>query len=313
MDRLGSVSEAEEQVVDPGLMGRCAWEVEETRRDVEVLRWVGRFRFVTCDELGERFGVSVQAARARTRRLERLGYLGRERAHSTQPWSVFVTGKGLELLGLPRRKGTPRVDVQREHEAAVVWLVTQLELAADGDVRVLTERECRRREAAEGDWTYSVDLGGGGSRRDRKRWADLVVESEHGKRAIEIEFAPKGRPRLRRIVSAFAHSTYDDVVFLARTGPLLRTLEDLAVSERVNPVFGRLPDPRALAWDGLDEQAVAELVRELPAPPPPRPAVPKPTPIAVPPPPALPPPLPPSHRAPIDAPPAPRRRRWSRR
>ena len=82
------MSEAkQEQVIDPGLLGRSAWEAQETGRDVEVLRWVGRFRFVMCEQIAERSGVSVQAARARTRRLERLGYLRRERAHVTQPWS----------------------------------------------------------------------------------------------------------------------------------------------------------------------------------------------------------------------------------
>ncbi len=259
------MSEGEELQVNPGLVGRCAWETVETQRDVEVLRWVGRFRFVSCEELAERFGVSVQAARARSRRLERLGYLGRERWHFTQPWSVFVTGKGLELLGLPRRKGTPRTDIQREHEAAIVWLTTQLELVAEPGVRVLTERECRRLEAVQGDYTYSAELAEGGKRRDRKRWPDVVVESEHGKRAIEIEFAPKGRPRLRRIVWALVHSRYAEVVLLARTGPLLRMLEDLARDERVDPLIGSYAEPRAVAWDGLDPTALAELARPFPA------------------------------------------------
>ena len=303
-------------MIDPGLLGRCAWEVDETRRDVEVLAWVGRFRFVTCEQVAERFGVSVQAARARTRRLERLKLVGRERAHTTQPWSVFVTGKGLELLGLPRRKGTPRIDIQREHEAAIVWLATQLELAAADDARVLTERECRRREAAEGDFSFSVELAVGGKRRDRKRWPDLVVESEHGRRAIEIEFAPKGRPRLKRIVLAFAHSGYADVVFLARQGALLRTLDELARFERVNPLLGDYPDLTAVAWDVLDDAALAELARPVPAP------QPAPRPPATPERPPAPPPVPvptPTPALPVVAPglaplaPARKRRSWLRR
>ncbi|MDP9441379.1 MAG: hypothetical protein M3P34_04200, partial [Actinomycetota bacterium] len=65
--------------VDPGWVGRCAWEVEEARRDVEVLAWAGRFRFVTGQAIAWRFGMSWQHANARVRRLERLGLLGCER------------------------------------------------------------------------------------------------------------------------------------------------------------------------------------------------------------------------------------------
>lgn len=31
------------EAVDPGLVGRWACELEQTRRDLEVLSWVGRF------------------------------------------------------------------------------------------------------------------------------------------------------------------------------------------------------------------------------------------------------------------------------
>src|SRR5687768_194238 len=106
------------EVVDPGLVSRCAWEGEQTRRDLEVLAWVGRFRFVTPRALAVRFGVSWQQANARVRRLERLGLLGCERQHVSQAQAVFLTGKGHELLGWPRRRA-PRAETHREHEAAI--------------------------------------------------------------------------------------------------------------------------------------------------------------------------------------------------
>jgi predicted ArsR family transcriptional regulator len=71
--------EQEREEIDPGLVGRCGWERDETDRDVAVMAWVGRFRFVTAEAVAERFGVSVQAARGRVRRLERVGLVGRER------------------------------------------------------------------------------------------------------------------------------------------------------------------------------------------------------------------------------------------
>ncbi len=162
--RHGSVSGLEWEDIDPGLVGRCEWELEETRKDVEVLAWVGRFRFVTAEAVAERFGVSVQAARGRVRRLERVGLVGRERQHVSQPWAVFVTAKGHEFLGWNRRRA-PRAEVQREHEAAIVWLATQLEFAGEDGVDVLTERECRRREAAEQDERFSVEVAYSGRAR----------------------------------------------------------------------------------------------------------------------------------------------------
>jgi hypothetical protein len=183
--------------VDPGLVGRCAWETDQTRRDLEVLAWVGRFRFVEPRAIAERFGVSWQQANARVRRLERLGLVGTERRHMFQSRAVFLTGRGCELLGRPRRR-PPRAQVQREHEAAIVWLVTRLEREHE-PARVLTERECRRLEA-DGEQRYSLRLQGRG---DRQRWPDVVVEHPDRYEAFEIEFAPKGTARLRRIIEAY--------------------------------------------------------------------------------------------------------------
>ncbi len=306
----------EREDIDPGLMGRCAWELEETRKDVEVLAWVGRFRFVTAEAVAERFGVSVQAARGRVRRLERVGLVGRERQHVSQPWAVFVTAKGHELLGWERRRA-PRAEVQREHEAAIVWLATQLELVAEDGVDVLTERECRWREAREQGVRFSVDVAYSGPRQDRRRWPDLVVVSEHGTRAIEIEFAPKGRKRLQGIVAAYRRGRHKEVVFLVKSGAVRRMLEELARLERGSSLFGTPADVTILAWDAVDSLRVAELVAAVPAPvvkpaPPPRPAPPPavapPVPVA---PEWVPPPVPTELFA-MPEPPAPRRR-WLRR
>src|SRR4051812_36040877 len=56
------------------VLGRAAWERGHAARDLEVLRWVARFRFVTGRAVAERFGVSLQRSNARLRRLEPLGW-----------------------------------------------------------------------------------------------------------------------------------------------------------------------------------------------------------------------------------------------
>ena len=220
MTGLGAVVE-----VDPGLVGRCSWDLGETRRDVELLVWVGRFRFVTALAISRRFGVSWQRANARVRRLERLGLLGCERAHVSEARAVFLTGRGHELLGWPRRRA-PRAQTHREHEEAIVWLVTELERDADVATVVLTERECRQAEAGGALPRYSVDVHGGEG-RDKRRWPDVVVESPQGRRAIEIEFAPKGTARLRAIVGAYSASPYDEAVFMVKSAALGRRIRSL--------------------------------------------------------------------------------------
>ncbi|HEX8122458.1 MAG TPA: helix-turn-helix domain-containing protein [Solirubrobacteraceae bacterium] len=232
------------EILDPGLLGRCEWDAEQARRDCEVLAWIGRFRFVTAQAVADRFDVSWQQANARVRRLERLGLIGREREHVSQPHALFLTGKGHELLGRPRRR-PPRAQVQREHEAAIVWLVTQLE-RAEPSTRVLTERECRRLEH-DGQGSYSVHLGAtGGSQR---RWPDLVVEQGDARRAIEIEFAPKGTDRLRRIVEAYRNSAYSHALFLVKS---------VALGRRIRRVTERLPPPPDwIGWAVADIQIAA--------------------------------------------------------
>lgn len=256
----GGVDELE--VVAPELVGRCAWEVEQARRDVEVLAWIGRFRFVTAQAIGERSGVSWQRANARVRRLERLGLVGSERAHVSQPRAVFLTGRGHELLGWPRRRA-PRAEVQREHEAAIVWLVTQLERAADETVRVLTERECRRLEAG-GGARYSVCVAGRGGSIQR-RWPDLVVEVADARKAIEIEFAPKGSARLAGIVAAYERSAYTEALIFVRSAALGRRIARLATP--VNGSLARHGVRRCvvsvLPWPGLPPDARERLARAL--------------------------------------------------
>ena len=260
---MRSVSVLEVEAVDPELLGRCAWDVEQAQRDADVLAWVGRFRFVTPQAIGERFGVSWQQANARVRRLERLGLLGCQREHVSQPRAVFLTGKGHELLGWPRRRA-PRAQVQREHEAAIVLLVCELE-RQEPEARVLTERECRRLEAENPSRRYSVDVHEAG-RGPVRRWPDVAVETDAGRCAYEIEFAPKGTARLKRIVEAYeTRAEYDRVVFMVKSAPLGRRIQKLAGTNR--PLAAMLDLKRAeiqvLPWLGLPPAQAAQLERVL--------------------------------------------------
>ncbi len=254
-----SVSEVDEgwEQVDPGLVGRAGWEVEEAQRDVEVLEWVGRFRFVTAKAIAEEFEVSWQRANARVRRLEREGLLGLERRYASQARAVFLTGRGATLLGWERHRA-PRPDVHREHEEAIVWLVTQLE-RRDEETTVLTERECRRLERDTGR-RYSVDVVGS-SRNDRKRWPDVVLDHGTHRHAIEIEFAPKSAKRLQAIVYGYAIGrTYERVTFLVKSPALGKRLRQVASRWSGGGSQHRI---QVSPWPGLSRDDREQLARAL--------------------------------------------------
>ena len=213
------------EAVEPGSVGRSSWETERAAKDVELLAWIGRFRFVMAQQISARFGFSWQQANAHVRRLERHGLIGTARRTICEARAVFLTRKGHELLGWPRRR-PPRAEVQRDHEAAIVALATCLERDAADNARVLTERECRRLQAADPAARFSVDVPGEG--RDRRRWPDLVIDQAAGRRAIEIEFAPKGTARLARILAGYRSSSYTEVLFLVSRPSVGRRINTLA-------------------------------------------------------------------------------------
>jgi hypothetical protein len=138
--------------------------VSEAARDEEWVRWIARFRFVTAETLGDRFGVQARMANKRIAWLLAEDWVVRvPRPSPATPSAVVLSRRGATRLGLPRRKPPKRMPVEAlEHELAIIRWVNGLEQAAaqrgDG-ARVLTERECRQAEAA-GDGRYSVSVTG---------------------------------------------------------------------------------------------------------------------------------------------------------
>lgn len=200
------------------LVNRSRGTAAEAQRDADVLRFAGRFRFVTDELLADRFEVSRQQMNRRVRRLADAGLLHRS-GGPTQPRLAMLTRRGARAVGLPLRRA-PRTDAQREHELALVWLVIQLERV--GDVPVRTERECR---ALESDARrYSVDVMQPGRTAER-RWPDLVLDGDARRSAIELELSSKGATRLHAIIDAYAASpTFDEVLFVAADPSIARAL-----------------------------------------------------------------------------------------
>ncbi|HEV2889965.1 MAG TPA: helix-turn-helix domain-containing protein [Frankiaceae bacterium] len=213
------------------LVERARGSAAEAQRDADVLRFVGRFRFVTDELLAERFGVSRQQINLRVRRLAAAGLLQRT-GQPPQPRLAMLTRRGARAVGLPLRRA-PRTDVEREHELALVWLVIQLERADQVPVR--TERECRTLDSQER--RYSVTLPQPGRAAER-RWPDLVLDGAARRSALELELSAKGTTRLQGIVDAYALSpVFDEVLFLAA---------DVAIARRRARAIAAAPRP--LGW-----------------------------------------------------------------
>jgi hypothetical protein len=203
----------------------------EAARDREWLEWIGRFRFVTSSVLALRFGVSVRQANARVARFTHDGLVVVHREFVGQASAIYLSRAGCTFLGQQPRKA-PRHDMQRAHELAIARLAARLELAeGPGEMRVLTERECRRREA-DGESGFSVRLPGP---EDHLRWPDLVLYNAHVRDALELERAPKTTKRLRSIVEAYALSDYRRVLFLVESPALARRLAGL--TRRISAEF----------------------------------------------------------------------------
>ena len=138
------------------------------------------------------------------------GGVGQERV-------AYLSRRGCRALGAWERKPPP-IGIQREHELAIIGLVLDLERAAGDDGEVLTERECRRRQAQELE-RFSVPLTTAGGAAG-ERWPDVVYRTSGRRSAIEIEIAPKTTARYESIVGGYlASGAYEQVAFLVAGRP----------------------------------------------------------------------------------------------
>ena len=233
----------------------------EAARDREWLAWISRFRFVTAAVLAQRFDVSTRQANARVARLAHDGLVVVHREFVGQASAIYLARAGSTLLGQPPRRA-PRPDTQREHELAIARLVADLERGdSPRAFEVLTERECRRREA-DGERGFSVELLAAGR---PKRWPDLVLQGSSRKDAIELELAPKTTDRLTTILTGYAHSDYTRVLLLVESPALAKRLARIAAKVtatttsrwRTPPVF------QIDARPDTDAETVAAIHRAL--------------------------------------------------
>ena len=178
---------------------RQSHQHQEAERDLEFLMWLSRFRFSSAELLELRFGVSARMCRKRMGRLETAQLVISHQPHVAAPKLFAIGPVGRVRLGLAKRR-PPRWETQVVHELAIGQLVAALETTRS-DLRVLTERDCRRAQW-DGTARYSVVCQQRQGAMDR--WPDIVVEHPDDRRiAIEIELAPKTSERLTAILLGY--------------------------------------------------------------------------------------------------------------
>jgi hypothetical protein len=225
-----------------------------TERDVAIVRFIGRTRLATVDEIRVRFAMARSKAYARLRGLVEHGLLihdSRVPGHGV----YLATASGLALAGLDLAPATVSLGALR-HDLAVAAVVAQFEAA---DVRLQTERELRQHVHATGDNTYRPSVVRRGM-RDARHWPDLVLVTHSaqlpGWGAIEVELTRKSAERTRAILTAYKNSWASQprdglwgVLYIVPTRADARRIAQLGSVARLTPSSR----PAALGIHSLDQ------------------------------------------------------------
>lgn len=199
---------------------RSSAPVQVTPRDREILRWVGRQRFVTAEVLAsktwragrwggggrlaeERSTLSVIVLRNRLFRLREAGLVTAKRYLAEGGSAFTVTGKGLTEAGLVLPES--KVDTRTyDHDLGLARLCIQLE-DEFGEDAVLTEREIRALDTGLDHPVYSPGSRGTSGAMQKRHYPDLAIEpdGDEGPLAIELELSEKGQVRLGNIMGLY--------------------------------------------------------------------------------------------------------------
>jgi hypothetical protein len=192
---------------------------------IDQLHFLVRVRVASPRQFGLAFDHDVWWAYKRIEQLCRQGLADRDRPLRDLPGVVWATPEGLAAVGLARAR-PPRLSLDRlAHDLAVTELL--LSLRRTPGARVRGERELRRGQGSPPAGVISVHAG---PRHARTHCPDLAVEFGGRRWAVEVEFSPKGKQRLRSILSGYRGSEYrGGVVYYVREPDLAATLSRTAL------------------------------------------------------------------------------------
>ncbi|WP_301485609.1 hypothetical protein [Intrasporangium sp.] len=183
-----------------------------TERDQEWLRWIGRWRAVTAEQVARWFvpelssGVKVVERRARVWR--ELGLVETRRILATTPAVHTLRGPAMTLFGISGPVRHPLVG-QLSHDLAVVDLAIWLR-QRDRSLKFLTEREIRATDDPNTDTPLLAVKAAEGSGR-KLVFPDLIsitvrADGSGAATAHEVELTSKDHPRMVALMTSYVVS-----------------------------------------------------------------------------------------------------------
>lgn len=201
-------------------MSENRWQL--TERDREWLSWVGRWWFVTAENIEaewvRRYGqANRRAVLRRVQAARDLGLVETERMVANRPAAIWLTREGMRLVGVRGEANRPRL-AEFHHDLYVVELAQKL-LVDKPQTELVTERELRREDSPSSreplDPMFAVqrrDSNGIRLSGNRRVYPDLVtIRHSNGHHLIhEVEHTPKDVRRLVTLMTSYQEAANVD-------------------------------------------------------------------------------------------------------
>lgn len=225
----------------------------QTRRDAEIVDWVGRLGAAGAEHVMGRFDMGRSWAYTRLSRLVKDGLLEQRTLLFRQPGLYLATADGLCWQGLGRL-GVYRVSPGGfQHAQEVATAAVALHHALPG-WEVLSEREIRVQESEEGELIASARLGELPGGRPALHRPDLALVSPDGNVVvIEVELSIKAPRRLAAICRAWARARHISGVYYLAAPAVARAVQRAIAETRSEDRIVVLPIDQPAALDAIYE------------------------------------------------------------
>ena len=176
-----------------------------TKRDREIVRWIGRHGAVQAQHVMTRFSIGRTAAYRRLHELVEFELIRRHRLLYNDAGLLTATPDGLRWADLQRLTPARISLALLPHTIASAALAALLEPTLTADATLLSDREHRAAERAAAQPLASAIMGSDRGDRGALHRPDLVLIGAGGEpiTAIEIELTLKTKARLERILRGY--------------------------------------------------------------------------------------------------------------
>jgi hypothetical protein len=178
-----------------------------TKRDLEILYWINRMRYVTVNQVAKKFKIGIWYTYKRLKKLCDDEYLYSLRIFRNKPGVYICTKKGAEISGSNLWAPKHYVNLANyEHDLKVVDLSIELE--------------------RQGEWISMREL-----RQDSKTdmIPDGVLIKDGKKIAVEVELTKKSEKNLKKKMSYYKRSIdYDEIWYFVSSRVVYDAVEKAA-------------------------------------------------------------------------------------